>query len=247
MLLADARAAWLDWGWISDNTDIIWSSLREHLILTALAVSCGVVVSIPLAMAARHWRWLYPPVLSATGILYTIPSLAAYALLIPYTSLSRTTALIPLVTYTLLILVRNMVTGLDGVPTAVRESAQAMGYGDGQRLWRVEVPLALPAILAGIRLATVSTVGLVTVAGLVGFDNLGQFIYLRGFRDGRRTAIVVGTVLIVLVAVIADLALVALERLAMPWRRAGRGAAGPEVAAAEEAVARDLGEAKVAA
>jgi osmoprotectant transport system permease protein len=240
VLVADARSAWLDWGWVADNTDLIWASLREHLVLTVLAVGWGLVISLPLALAARRWRWLYPPVLSVGGILYTIPSLAAYALLIPYTGLSRTTALIPLVTYTLLILVRNTVTGLDGVPAAARESATAMGYSSRQRLWRVEVPLALPAILAGVRLATVSTVGLVTVAGLVGFDNLGQFIYLRGFRDGRRTAIVVGTVLVVVVAVLADLALVAVERLAMPWRRARHRNA-------EEAVAADLSEARVAA
>ena len=235
-MLAASRSAWLDWGWISRNGDLIWTSLREHLVLTALAVFWGLVVAIPLAVAARRWRWLYPPVLSLGGILYTIPSLAAYALLIPYTGLSRTTALIPLASYTLLILVRNIVTGLDGVPAAARESAVAMGFNDRQRMWRVEVPLALPAMLAGVRLATVSTVGLVTVAGLVGFDNLGQFIYLRGFRDGRRTAIVVGTVLIVAVAVLADLALVGLERLATPWKRRLDGGAEGDAVASEAVV-----------
>src|SRR5690606_24642929 len=147
------------------------------------------------------------------------------------TGLGRTTALIPLVTCTLLILVRNTVTGLDGIPPSARESAAAMGSDPRQRRRRAEVALAPPALLAGVRLAPVSPVGAVTVAGLVGFDNLGQFIYLRGFRDGRRTAIVVGTVLIVALAVLAGLALVALERLAMPWRRQRGPSAEAEVAA----------------
>ena len=242
LLAADARDAWLDWGWVSRNSDLVWTSLREHVVLTVLAVLWGLAIAVPLAFAARRWRWLYPPVLSVGGILYTIPSLAAYALLIPYTGLTRTTALIPLVSYTLLILVRNLVTGLDQVPAAVRESATAMGFDDRRRLWRVEVPLALPAILAGVRLATVSTVGLVTVAGLLGFDNLGQFVYLRGFRDGRRTAIVVGTLLIVALAVLADLGLVALERLLTPWRRS-KGA-GRTV---EAEVAADLAGSRAAA
>jgi osmoprotectant transport system permease protein len=220
--LAADRSAWLDLGWVRDNADLIASSLREHLLLTGWALAGGLAISVPLALLARRWRWLYPPTLWLAGVLYTVPSLAAYAVLIPYFGLGRATALIPLITYTLLILVRGVVDGLDGVPTHLRDAAAALGYSASARLWRIEVPLALPSLVAALRLAAVTVVGLVTVAGLVGFDNLGQFMLLRGFRDGRRTPIVVGMLLIVAVAAAIDVTLVALERLAMPWRRRTR-------------------------
>jgi osmoprotectant transport system permease protein len=224
-VLAASRSSWLDWSWIADNRDLIRASLGEHVILTVYTVVIGLVIAVPLALVARRRRWIYPPVLSVTGILYTIPSLAAYALLIPYTGLaSRVTAIIPLVTYTLLILVRNIVTGLDEVPVAVRESAEAMGYSPRRRLLAVEVPLALPTIMAGIRLATVSTIGLVTVASLVGSKNLGWLMLFPGFQQGRRTPIVVGAVLAVALAVSADALLLGIEWLASPWRRRERSA-----------------------
>lgn len=233
-LLAADRSAWFDTAWIADNTDLIWASLREHLLLTGLALLGGLAISMPLALAARRWRWLYPPTLWLAGVLYTVPSLAAYSLLIPYFGLGRATALIPLVTYTLLILVRGAVDGLDGVPAHLRETAAALGYSGSRRLWRVEVPLALPSLIAGLRLAAVTLVGLVTVSGLVGFDNLGQFMLLRGFRDGRRTPIVAGMVLIVALAIAVDLVLVTVERLVMPWRRRRvRRRIGPAGASAE--------------
>jgi osmoprotectant transport system permease protein len=210
---------WLWWDWIERNTDFIWSSLREHVILTVVAVVLGLAIALPLGVAAARWRRLYPTSLAITGVLYTIPSLAAFAFLLPFTGLSRTTALIPLTSYTLLILLRNVVTGLDQVPAEVKDAADGMGYTPWRRLVSVELPLALPAIMAGIRIATVTIIGLTAVAGLLAIPNLGQLI-ITGFRRPVYTAITVGVVLSVALAVVADLALVGLQRLLTPWTRA---------------------------
>jgi osmoprotectant transport system permease protein len=222
MLLAQARydrTAWLDWSWVTDRwSDTIYPALREHVILTVLTMVIGLALSLPLAVLASRRRWLYAPMLSTTGVLYTIPSLALLALLVPYTGLSRTTALIPLVSYTLLILIRNTVSGLDAVPADVIEAADGMGYQGRQRLLRVELPLAVPSILAGVRIATVTTIGLVTVTSLIGQENLGQLI-LDGFGLRFRTPMVVGTVLAVALAVVADVSLGLLQRLSAPWAR----------------------------
>jgi osmoprotectant transport system permease protein len=216
------RDAWVDWGWVEDNLDEIWAALREHIVLTVLAVGIGLAIAVPLALVSRRSRGLYAGVLSVTGVLYTIPSLALFALLIPYTGLSRTTALIPLVTYTLLILIRNIVTGLDGVPSDAREAAVGMGYSRRGLLWRVEVPLAMPTIMAGIRIATVTTIGLVTVTAVIGQNSLGQLIF-DGLNRDFRTPLVVGAGLSIALAVVADLGLALVQRLATPWTwRGGR-------------------------
>jgi len=213
------RDSWLDWSWVTDRWgDTVYPALQEHLLLTVLTMVIGIVLALPVAVLAARKRWLYPPLLSATGVLYTIPSLALLALLVPYTGLSRTTALIPLVSYTLLIIIRNTVAGLDAVPADAVEAATGMGYKGSQRLLRVELPLAMPSILAGVRIATVTTIGLVTVTSLIGQDNLGQLM-LDGFGLRFRTPIVVGTALAVLLAVAADLILLALQRLSAPWAR----------------------------
>jgi osmoprotectant transport system permease protein len=157
-------------------------------------------------------------VLAFTGVLYTIPALAAFALLLPVTGLSRTTALIPLTTYTLLILVRNVVEGLDGVPDDIKDAADGMGYGRFRRLVRIELPLAVPAIMAGVRIATVTVIGLAAVAGLLAIPSLGNLIYI-GQNRPIRTAITVGIVLSVALAVTADLVLAAIQRLLTPWTR----------------------------
>jgi osmoprotectant transport system permease protein len=154
-----------------------------------------------------------------TGVLYTIPSIALFVILIPWTGLSRTTALIPLVTYTLLILIRNIVAGLRAVPAEVKEAAQGMGYRPLRQLFSVELPLALPAIVAGIRIATVTTIGLITVTALIGQGGLGQFM-IDGFQRDFRTPLTVGIVLSVALAVAADLILVGTQRLLSPWARA---------------------------
>jgi osmoprotectant transport system permease protein len=207
------------WSWIADNADTIAEKLLEHIQLTAIAVVIGLLISFPLAVFAHRHRRAYAPLTIVTGILYTVPSLALFAFLVPYTGLSTTTAEIGLVSYTLLILIRNIVAGLSGVPPDAREAALGMGYSPRQLLWRVEVPLALPVILAGIRLATVTTIGLVTVAALIGRGGLGYFILL-GFDRSFTTASLVGAVLSLLVAVTADGLLVLAERFATPWARA---------------------------
>ena len=212
---------WLWWDWVGRNTDLIWSSLREHVILTVLAVGIGLVIALPLGIASSRWRRLYAPTLAVTGVLFTIPSLAAFSFLIPYTGLSRTTALIPLTSYTLLILVRNVVTGLDAVPAEIKDAADGMGFSPLRRLLRIELPLALPVIMAGVRIATVTIVGLTAVAGLLAIPSLGNLIYV-GQNRPIRTAITVGVVLSVALAVVADLILSIVQRLLTPWARSRR-------------------------
>jgi osmoprotectant transport system permease protein len=163
---------------------------------------------------------VYPAVLGIAGVIYTIPSLALFALLIPFTGLTRTTSIIPLVSYTLLILVRNVVAGLESVPAEVRESAKGMGFSSTRQLLRIELPLALPAIIAGIRITSVTTIGLVTITSLIGENSLGLMILDGLYRDFR-TPLVVGTLLIVTLSALADLGFLGLERVLTPWARAG--------------------------
>lgn len=209
---------WLWWDWIGRNADLILSSLREHVILTVLAVGAGLLISVPLGVIASRKRWVYPPAVAVTGVLYTIPSLAAFALLFPYTGLSRTTALIPLISYTLLILLRNVVEGLDAVPAEIKDAADGMGYGSMRRLFRIELPLALPSIMAGVRIATVTVIGLAAVAGLLAIPSLGNLIYI-GQNRPVRTAVTVGIALSIVLAVTADLLLALAQRLLSPWTR----------------------------
>lgn len=208
----------LDWEWVRQNLDEIWARAGEHLELTVLAVAIGFAISFPVAIAAHRRRALLAPVSFVAGVLYTIPSLALFVVLIPWTGLSYTTALIGLVGYTLLILIRNVVAGLDGVPEDVRAAALGMGYGPRQMLWRVDVPLALPVIVAGVRLAMVTTIGLVTVTALIGLGGFGHFI-LMGIRLSRSTPTIVGAVLSVALAVVADAGLLAAQWWLTPWAR----------------------------
>ena len=210
---------WLRWDWVSRHWDDIGAAVRQHLELTVIAVLIGLALSFPLALMARHRRRLKGAVLAATGVLYAIPSLAALALLVPWTGLSRTTAVIALVSYTLLIMVRNILVGLDGVDPDVREAATGMGFTGRQRLVRVELPLAAPAIVAGIRIATVTTIGLVTVTAVIGQGGLGQLI-LEGLIRDFRTPLVVGSVLSVALAVVADVSLALAQRRLTRWAAA---------------------------
>lgn len=223
-------APFLDFGWITDHLGEIWTQTVEHIQLTVLAVVIGFAISLPLGILAYRKPGFYTPLTFVTGVLYTIPSLALFVALIPFTHLSRTTALIGLVSYTLLILIRNIVAGLAAVPEDTREAALGMGYGSRQMLWRVDLPLALPVIVGGVRLATVTTVGLVTVTALIGLGGLGHFILL-GIRQPALgpTPTIVGGVLSVVLAVAADAALLAGQRWLMPWsRRRARGGAPAE-------------------
>lgn len=206
------------WSWVLDHTDLILDKLVEHIQLTGLALLFGLAIAFPLALAATHWPRLYAPSLAVTGVAFTVPSLALFILLIPFTGLSMATALIGLTIYTLLILFRNTVEGLRGVPRDVMEAARAMGY---TRLWRlvtVELPVALPVIMAGIRIATVTTIGLVTVTALIGQGGLGQ-LFITGFTLHFPTPLLVGFVLSVALAVTADLVLVGVLRVLTPWQR----------------------------
>ncbi|MDQ3700354.1 MAG: ABC transporter permease [Chloroflexota bacterium] len=206
------------WQWIESNSSLIWQRIVEHLILTGIAVGVGLLISFVLSLLIRRRAGLYGPVTWATGALYSIPSLALFALLIPFTGLSVLTAEIGLVSYTLLILTRAIVGGLQGVPADVRETAVGMGYTPGQMLWRVELPLAIPVIMGGLRVATITTIGLVTVTALIGQGGVGAFI-LEGIQRFFSTPLIVGAVLSVLLGILADALLVQLQRRVTPWTR----------------------------
>lgn len=217
-LLADARSSFLYWPWVRDHGGDIWIRTVEHVQLTAIAVVVGFAISAVLAFVAVRFRWTYGPITWIGSILYTIPSLALFGLLIPFTGLGLLTAEIALVSYTILIFVRNIVAGLDGVPAAVREAADGMGYTPSRRLWQVELPLALPTIVAGIRIATVTVIGLVTITALIGNGGYGALID-DGLSRRFPTPIVVGTVLSIVLAIVVDVLLALVERALTPWRR----------------------------
>ena len=217
--LGSASDPWIRWDWVAGHRELITDALGQHLELTSVAVLVGLVLSFPLALAARRWGRLRGPVLGGAGVVYAIPSLALFALLVPWTGLTTTTSEIGLVGYTLLILIRNILAGLDSVPAELREAAEGLGFGRRRLLARVELPLALPAIVAGVRIATVTTIGLVTVTAFISQGGLGQLI-LDGLIRDFRTPLVVGTVLSVALAVAADAGLAGLARLLTPW--AGR-------------------------
>ena len=209
---------WIRWSWISGHVDVITAALLQHIQLTLIAVVVGLVIAIPLGLVAWRSRLFRGPIFTLTGILYTIPSLALFSILLPFTGLTILTAEIGLVSYTLLILIRNIVVGLQSVPDDVREAARGMGYRPLAELARIDLPLAVPGIVAGVRIATVTTIGLVTVTALIGEGGLGSLIYDGLLRDFH-TPLVVGTLLSVALAVLADLGLAGLQRLVTPWAR----------------------------
>jgi len=218
--LADSSRPLFEWRWVERNADAILQRLGEHLALTATALGVGLVLSLALATLCLRYRWFYPFVVGAAGALYVIPSLGAFALLVPLLGFSFATAVIPLATYTLLILIRNIVTGVQQVPAEVREAAIGMGFTPRRLLWQVELPLALPVVVAGLRVAAVTTIGLVTVTSLLGMGGLGYFI-----RAGIQTTvpnpspIIVGVVLSIALAVLVDVLLWLGERALAPWAR----------------------------
>jgi len=218
MLLA-AQDPWIRWDWVQSHTQRITDATVQHIELTAIAVGLGFLLAVPIGLFAWRYRKGRGAVLSVAGALYTIPSLALFALLVPYTGLTFVTAEIGLVSYTLLILVRNIVVGLDGVPAEVRDAARGMGFRTGAQLPRVELPLALPVIMAGVRIATVTTIGLVTITALIGEGGLGQLI-LDGLVRDFRTPLVVGGVLSIALAILCDVGLGFLQRAITPWSHA---------------------------
>ncbi len=212
----------IDWGWIGGHLDDIWALTVEHLVLAFVAVLVGFVISFGLALASVRWRVLYGPITALAGLLYVIPSLALFAALVPITGISAVTALIALVSYTILILVRSTVAGIDGVPAEAKEAADGMGFTGRARLWRVEIPLALPLIVSGLRVAAVTTIGLVTVSALIGLGGLGRLIS-EGLSTYFFTKTIAGAVLSIGLAVLADVAFVLLLRQLTPWTRVRGG------------------------
>jgi osmoprotectant transport system permease protein len=203
--------------WIVHHLDDYLSPLWRHLELTLSSVAIGFAIAFTLALIAHEHRWLTAPITGVTGILYTIPSLALFAILIPITGFGFKTALIPLTAYTLIVLFRNIIAGLDNVPDEAKDAALGMGFTDRQLLWKVELPLALPEIFAGLRVATTTNVGLAALAFYAGAGGLGaQILTDITFKSN----ILVAGVLCVLLAFALDLSLLGLQRLLLPWQRA---------------------------
>jgi osmoprotectant transport system permease protein len=222
MRLADTPPnPWFSWDYVQRNRDDITEALGQHVSLTIQAVVIALALALPLAALAHTRPRLAGPVVGTAGVLYTVPSLALFALLAPYTGIGRTTVLIGLVAYALLVLIRNILFGLQGVDPAVIDAARGMGFGRARMLVQVELPQALPSIVAGVRVAAVSTVALVTVGVVVGFGGLGQLMF-RGFRSNYHAEIMTATILCLVIALVADVAIVLLARVLMPWSRAGR-------------------------
>jgi osmoprotectant transport system permease protein len=210
--------------WVRDNwADVIQPALLEHVKLTVIAVAIGFVVALAAALVTRRLRLVEHPFVVFSAVVYTIPSLALFQLLVPITGLTVTTVEIALVGYTLLILYRNIIEGLRGVPEDVIEASRAMGLTRRQMLWRIELPLAVPAMIAGLRVAVVSTIALATIAALVIPEGLGYPIFLA-LRDAFKTEIIVAGGLAVGLALLADAGLVLTQRLLTPWTRVRRTA-----------------------
>lgn len=203
-------------GWMIDHVDRYWTPLVEHIYLTFVSVGIGFAIAFSLALLAHRHRWLTAPITGITGVFYTIPSIAAFLLLLPITGRGNTTAIIALVSYSLLILFRNITTGLWNVPSDVVDSARGMGLTERQVLWRVELPLALPEILAGLRIAIATLVGLVTLAFFAGAGGLGEQIFADKFF--KSNVVMAGGMAVVLAA-LADVVILTAQRLALPWRR----------------------------
>jgi osmoprotectant transport system permease protein len=206
-------------GWIFDNFDRYTTPLTEHIVLVVVSVAAGFAIAFVLALLAHRRRWAIGPILGLTGILYTLPSLALFFLLLPITGRGTLTALIALTGYTLQILFRNIVLGLDNVPPDSKDAGRGMGLTDRQLLWRVELPLALPDIVAGLRIASTSTVGLATLAVFAGAGGLGSEI-IAGSNITFKTGVVAAGGLAILLAFVLDVILLTAQRLLTPWRRA---------------------------
>jgi osmoprotectant transport system permease protein len=204
--------------WIADNYERYVDPFFQHIYLTVIPVAIGFAIAFGLALLAHRRQWLVGPVIGITGALYTIPSVAFFFLLQPLTGLGNTTAIVALVCYTLLIIFRNVITGLRAVPEEAKDAARGMGLTDRQMLWRVELPLALPEILAGLRIATVTTVGLAALAFLAGAGGLGAELDQDPFFKSN---VAVAGGLAILLAAMLDVLILGFQRLVTPWQRAG--------------------------
>jgi osmoprotectant transport system permease protein len=208
------------WSWISNNWSLIWQLTWENAKLGVLPALYGLVLSLPLGIIAARWRWFYPPVLTVINILYAVPSLALFIALIPAFGLTDTTVIIALTVFSLCVILPNVVAGLRGVPAPVTQAATAMGYGPLRRLATVELPLATPIIIAGLRVGVVSGISLASVGQLIGVSSLG-YLFIDGLQRSFPTEIYVGLVLVIALALVCDLLLVAAGRALTPWTARG--------------------------
>jgi osmoprotectant transport system permease protein len=211
----------MDWSWVSTNTGPMVSLTLANALLGIVPALLGLLISVPLGIACARWRWLYPPVLSTSNALYALPSLALFTVLIPYTGLGNATVIIPLTIFSLCVLLPNVVDGLRGVPEPVRQAATGMGFSPLRRLALVELPLATPVIIAGLRVAVVSSISLASLGQLIGVSSLGQF-FVDGLNRDFPTEIIVGLVLVIVLALVCDLLLVLARVLLTPWLRGRR-------------------------
>jgi osmoprotectant transport system permease protein len=211
----------MNWGWLDRNLDTVWEDLQEHIEIALVALVLGALIAFPIGLIAYRWRILYGPILAITQVLYTVPSLALFVLLINAVGLGQTPVIIGLTIYSLVILVRNLVEGLRSVPRETIDAATAMGFRQTRRLFVVELPIALPAVIAGLRLAAVSNISLVSVGALIGTGGLGQ-LFIHGFQIDNPIEIWTGIVLTLMLALVFDLVIVLGGRLLTPWTRAVR-------------------------
>ncbi|MFE2543399.1 ABC transporter permease [Actinacidiphila glaucinigra] len=218
-----AANEWICGEFVRTRSQELVDASVEHLWITAASVAAGVLLALPLALLARRWRAAAAPVLGVTTVLYTIPSLALFSLLVPVFGISASVVVTGLTLYSLTILVRNFLAGLDAVPEDAREAARGMGYGPIRLLWEVELPLAMPAVMAGVRIATVATVSLTTVGSIIGYGGLGNLIK-EGMQSFFKAEVLTASVICVVFALVADLLLLGVQRLLTPWARAAKAA-----------------------
>jgi osmoprotectant transport system permease protein len=212
------------WDWIAEQMPLIGRLLGEHIVLAVLPVAMGLAIALPVGVVCARYRLLYGPILLLTSVLYAVPSIALFVFLIGVTGLTTQTVVIPLTIYTLSVLIRNVVDGIRSVPESVRDAAVGMGFGPLRRLLQVELPVAVPLVMAGTRVATVANISMVSIGALLGFGGLGQLFTTYGIQlNFFTTAIVVGVVLTVALALAADAFLVGVQRFLTPW--VARGAA----------------------
>lgn len=208
--------------WAQQNASMLAHLTGQNAYLALVPVLIGLVVSVPLGIVCVRWGWLYPPVLSITSVLYALPAIALFVVLIAYTGLNDPTVMIPLTVYSLAVLFPSVVDGLRSVPEPVRQAAVAMGFGTWRRLATVELPIATPVVIAGLRIASVSSISLVSVGSLIGIGGLGN-LFTDGIQRSFTTEIVVGIVLIIVLSLVADTVLVVARRLLTPWQREAGG------------------------
>jgi osmoprotectant transport system permease protein len=204
------------WSWVPDNGSMIWHLTYENAYLGVVPALIGLVISLPLGIIASRWRWFYPPVLAVVNILYAVPSLALFIALIPAFGLTDTTVVIALTVFSLCVILPNVVAGLQAVPSSAKQAATAMGYGPVRRLLTVELPLAVPVIIAGLRIGVVAGVSLASIGQLIGVSSLG-YLFIDGLQRSFPTEIYVGLFLVIALALVCDFILIAIRRFLTPW------------------------------